>query len=298
MHRKNNIDAIGAAVLIFCCLLMGLNNGLIKLVNAGIAPTFQAGMRSAFAFIPLFAYMLFARKRISITDGSLGPGLFAGMLFSFEFLLLFKALDYTTVSRASVFFYTMPLWVAIGAHFLMPGEHLTRVRSGGFVLAIGGVALAFSQADPHTSEQALLGDFMCILAAVFWAGIALVARTTRFSNAVPEMQLLYQLFVSAVLLTAIAPLFGDFIRDLTPAIAAVFAFQAFVVVAFGFSLWFWILSIYPASDMASFSFLTPVFAILFGWLVFDDQITATFLLALLLVGTGIVLVTRKPRVAH
>lgn len=298
MQRKNNIDALGAGVLIVCCLLMGLNNPLIKLVNAGIAPAFQSGMRSAFALVPLLAYLLIARKRLSITDGSLGPGIFAGLLFAIEFLLLFSALDYTTVSRASVFFYTMPLWVAVGAHFLIPGERLTRIRFVGLVVAIGGVALAFSQSDTASSEQALLGDFMCILAAMFWAGIPLVARTTRLSNALPEMQLVYQLAVSAVLLTAVAPLFGDLIRDLTPAIAGIFVFQSFVVVAFGFTLWFWSLSVYPASDMASFSFLTPLIAVFFGWVIFDDQITVTFLVALLLVGIGIVLVTRKPRVAR
>ena len=50
--------------------------------------------------------------------------------------------------------------------------------------------------------------------------------------------------------------------------------------------------------MAAYSFLTPVIAVCFGWVVFDDQITATFLLALFLVGAGIVLVTRKPRAAQ
>lgn len=298
MQRKNNIDAVGAGVLMVCVTLMGLNNGLIKLVNEGLAPAFQAGMRSAFALVPLAAYMLIARKRISLSDGSLAPGIVTGMLFAIEFLLLFVALDYTTVSRASVFFYSMPLWVAIGAHFLIPGERLTRVRIAGLLLAIGGVALALSQSDTEASEYSLIGDFMCILAAMCWAGIPLVARTTRFSNAVPEMQLLYQLVVSALILTAVAPLFGDVIRDLTPTIAGIFAFQSFVVVAFGFTLWFWVLSVYPASDMAAYSFLTPVIAVCFGWIVFDDQITATFLLALFLVGAGIVLVTRKPRAAQ
>lgn len=48
-------------------------------------------------------------KRLSMRDGSFWPGILAGIFFGTEFLLLFQALDYTTVSRASNFFYTMPI---------------------------------------------------------------------------------------------------------------------------------------------------------------------------------------------
>ncbi len=295
MQRKHRIDTLGAGLLITFSAIMGLNTLLIKLVNQGIAPVFQSGLRSALALIPVLAFMLITRQRFSIRDGSLLPGLFAGLLFSTEFCLLFIALDYTTVSRASVFFYTMPLWVAVGAHFLIPEEPLTVRRSVGLGAAIAGVALAFSQTGTSATDDVLLGDAMCIVAAMFWAGILIVARTTRLASATPQMQLLYQLLVSALLLTALAPLFGDLMRDFTPAIGAIFVFQAIVLIGIGFSVWFWILSVYPASDMASFSFLTPVSGVLFGWLVFDDEISATFLAALALVGVGIVLVTRKAR---
>ena len=65
-----------------------------------------------------------------------------GFLFYFEFVLLFQALDWTTVSRASLLFYTMPIWLAISAHFLLPNETLTPKRILGLIFAILGVALA------------------------------------------------------------------------------------------------------------------------------------------------------------
>ena len=48
------------------------------------------------------------------------------------------------------------------------------------------------------------------------------------------MNLLYQLAVSAVLLLAIAPLFGTPVRGPTLLIGLVFAFQVIVIVAIGF----------------------------------------------------------------
>ncbi len=294
MERKNHIDVFGASVLISFSVLLGLNQALVKLVNVGFAPVFQAGLRSACAFLPVLAFAWIARRRLSVTDGTLGPGIVNGLLFSGEFCLLFLALDYTSVARVSLFFYTMPFWVAVGAHFLIPGERLTRSRVVGLAIALAGVTLALSGNDaPSAGTRAWLGDLLAVGGGVLWAGIALLTRTTRLSSATPEMNLLYQLAVSAVLLLAVAPLFGEPIREVTPVILGIFTFQFLVVVAFGFVVWFWILVTYPVSDMASFGLLTPVFGVFFGWLIFDDELTPSFILSLLMVGSGIFLINSR-----
>ncbi len=294
MERKERIDAFGATLLLVFSLLLGLNQVLIKLVNAGLQPVFQAGSRSVCAFFPVLIFAWLARKRLSVSDGSLVPGIITGTLFGFEFLMLFLALEYTAVSRASILFYTMPFWVAVGAHFLIPGERLTLVRLSGLLLAVGGVAWALADDTAPATEHALFGDVLCLVAATFWAAIALIARTTSLNRSGPEMQLLYQLSVSTVILIPASFLFGDLVRDLTPAIVAIFAFQVLVVVSVGFVTWFWVLSIYPASDMASFGFLAPLFGVLFGWLILDESVSVSIIGALVLVSAGIVLVNRKP----
>jgi drug/metabolite transporter (DMT)-like permease len=294
--RRPHMDAFGAGLLIGFNVLLGLNQALVKLVNAGFSPVFQAGLRSACAFLPVFLYALWARKRLSISDGTLGPGLINGLLFSGEFCLLFLALDLTTVSRVSLFFYTMPLWVALGAHFLIAGESLTGRKALGLGVAFGGIALALLSGEDGSEragvENRWLGDVLALVASLCWAGIALLARTTRLAQTSPEMNLLYQLAVSAVIVVPLAFWLGDTIREPTPAILGMFAFQVIVIVAIGFVVWFWILSVYPATSMASFSLLTPVFGVLFGWLIFDDALTPPFFGALALVGVGLVLVNR------
>lgn len=290
--RRDRMDVLGAAALIGFSVLLGLNQVMMKMVNAGMNPVFQAGLRSACALLPVLAWALWRRRCLSISDGSLLPGLICGLLFSFEFLLLFTALDYTTVARTSIMFYTMPVWVAIGAHFLIPGEKLTRRKFSGLVLAVTGVGIALSNNASPASEYALLGDIMALAGATGWAGIALTARTTRLAKASVEMQLLYQLAVSAPVLLALAPLFGPSFRAMTPELWGIFAFQVLAVISFGFLLWFHILKLYPASDMASFAFLTPLFGVFFGWLVLSEQLSAAVLAALVLVGAGIWLVNR------
>ena len=287
------MDALGASFLISFNVLLGLNQALVKLVNAGFSPVFQVGLRSACAFLPVLLYALWTRKRLSVNDGTLGPGILLGILFSAEFCLMFVALDLTTVSRVSLFFYTMPLWVAAGAHFLIAGERLNGQKVLGLATAFTGIALALLANDGGSSSSHWQGDLLALLGAFCWAGIALLARTTRLSETSAEMNLLYQLAVSAIIVIPLAYWLGDTVREPTAAIYGMFAFQVIVIVAIGFVVWFWILSVYPATSMASFSLLTPVFGIFFGWLIFDDALTLSFVAALLLVGAGLVLVNRS-----
>ena len=293
MQRKDRIDALGGSFLVIFSTVTGLNQALIKIVNQGLQPVFQAGLRSAAGFVLVLLFALIMKRRLSVRDGSLLPGILCGLLFAGEFILLFQALDYTSVSRASVFFYTMPFWVAIFAHFLFPGERLTVVRVAGLVLAMAGVAWALLHDAEPATEYALWGDLACLAASLFWAGIVLVVRMTRLSRSSPEQQLLYQLSVSAVVLLPLAFVMGDLVRDFTLQIAAVFSFQVIAVVCFTFLGWFWILSIYPASDMASFGFLSPVFGVLFGWLLLGETLSLSIVGALLMVSAGIVLISRK-----
>ncbi|MEM1198577.1 MAG: DMT family transporter [Pseudomonadota bacterium] len=292
MERRSRIDAIGATLLVSSALLLGLNQVLIKMVNAGLQPVFQVGLRSACAIIPVVGFALIARRKLSVTDGSFWPGVICGLLFAAEFILLFQALEFTTVARASIMFYTMPFWLAVAAHYLIPGERLSRYKVFGLLLAICGIVLAFYDPSESAGEKALLGDLMCLAGAFLWGGIPLMVRTTRLAKSTPEMQLVYMVGVSAIVVLPMSPLFGDLIRDLTPTLIAIFAVQVLFVVSTAFLTWFWLLKIYPAAKVASYSFLSPLFGVFFGWLILGEHITIWILLALAMVSVGIVFVNK------
>jgi drug/metabolite transporter (DMT)-like permease len=104
-----------------------------------------------------------------------------------------------------------------------------------------------------------------------------------------------QLVISAPILLLLAPLFGPLLREVAPVHLAGLAYQIIAVASFGFLAWFWLLTIYPAASVASFSFLSPVFAVLLGWLILSEEVGLSIWAALLLVAAGIYLINRKPR---
>ncbi|MDP1782215.1 MAG: EamA family transporter, partial [Hydrogenophaga sp.] len=57
--------------------------------------------------------------------------------------------------------------------------------------------------------------------------------------------------------------------------------------------WMWMLRHYPATQMSTFTFLTPVFALVFGVVLLSEPLTLQLVLALVGVAVGIVLVSKR-----
>ena len=62
MNKKNSIDFFGASLLIIFSILLGLNQSLVKIVNLGMHPIFQVGIRSLVAAIPVIIFCLLFKK--------------------------------------------------------------------------------------------------------------------------------------------------------------------------------------------------------------------------------------------
>ncbi|MCY3878515.1 MAG: DMT family transporter [Rhodobacteraceae bacterium] len=297
MEPKNSVDATGAVALIAFSALLGFNQVVIKFTNEGLQPVFWAGLRSAIAAICVAAWILFIGRRIRFAPGTALAGIIAGLIFGFEFLMLFLALDLTTVTRTSIIFYSMPVWLAIAAHFLIPGERLSAVRITGLVLSLVGVAWAILSRSDSAAEGSLTGDLCALAASIGWAGIPLCARITALKRVEPEMQLFWHTIVSAPFLLILAPLFGPAVRDFQSLHMLALMFQSVIVVAGGFMFWLHLLRRYPASTVASFSFLGPIFGVLFGWLLLGEQFGNDLIFSLVCVAAGIILINRPAQPA-
>jgi drug/metabolite transporter (DMT)-like permease len=192
-----------------------------------------------------------------------------------------------------IFVYIMPFVVAVGAHLLLPNEKLTPIKLVGLLAAFGGLAFAFSDALSLPSRSELFGDLLCLAGAFFWGGTTLVIKKTKLIEASPEKVLLYQLAVSAVVLIVVAPLFGPLIREPTATTFVALGFQAVIVVSISYLVWFWLLRSYPAADLTTYTFLTPVFGLLCGAVFLHESIGPKLVIALALIAFGIWLVSQR-----
>ena len=288
-------QARGVAVMVLLCLIWGFGHVAAKFAGQGISLVFQSGVRSLVATALLVAWARGRGEPLFGRDGTLGPGLLAGVLFAAEFVFLFAGLAHTDAARMVVFIYLTPCITAFGLHFLIPQERLDARQWAGVLVAFAGVALAFG--DGFASGRGtLLGDFFGLVGAVFWALTTILIRATKLAAVSATKTLFYQLAVSGPLLLAASWAMGEpGVVALTAPVALAFAYQCIVVAFASYLAWFWLLRQYLAARLSVFSFLTPLFGVAAGVLVLGEPLTPSFAGAALLVGAGILLVNLKRR---
>jgi drug/metabolite transporter (DMT)-like permease len=287
------LDGAATALVIVLCLSWGFNQVAIKLALPEIPPLIQAAFRSTFGALVV---VLWARSRgvkLMDADGTLVPGIAAGLLFALEFILIFRGLMWTDASRASLFIYTAPFFVVIGSRWLLPGDRFDRWQWLGLLLSFAGMAVAFGVPMPGADPRALLGDLMLLGAGVAWGATTLVIKASSLARASYEKTLLYQLIVSAPVLALCAQLAGERVVARPSALAmGSLIYQTFWIVGFTYLAWFALVLRYSASRLSAFTFLTPIFGVAAGHLVLGESLTPGFALAVALVVAGLVLVNR------
>ena len=290
--------SLGAvALMVVLCLSWAFNQIAVKLALPEIPPMLQATIRSAGA-LPVL--LLFARLRgvqVFARDGTMAPGLIAGVMFGVEFVLIFNGLLYTSVSRAVVFLYTAPFFVALGSALFL-GERLRAPQWAGLALCFTGVALAIGVPQANVDAKVLLGDLMEVGGGALWGATTIVAKATRLRFAPPEKALGYQVAISVPVLGLAAWLAGETIaRAPGPFALSLMAYQAIWVVGTTFTLWFALVQTYSASKLSAFTFITPLFGVVASYFILHDQLTSVFGVAALLVIAGLFLVNRPTNIA-
>lgn len=294
--RRTHLDALAVASLVFCCFLWGLNQVAAKVAIAEVPPLWQAALRSLGGALLVFAWARLRGIRLFERDGSLPGGALAGLLFAAEFGCIFLGLQHTTASRMAVFIYISPFVVALGMPFIARAERLGPLQLAGLGMAFAGVAWAFAEGftQPAAGPKQWLGDALGVLAGVLWGATTLAIRGSRLGSASAEKTLLYQLGISGVALAGAALAVG---QPWAPTLAALtwasLFFQIVVVTFASYLLWFWLIRHYPATRLASFTLLTPVFGLLLGALLLGEPVTPRLLVALAAVAAGIVIVNRR-----
>jgi drug/metabolite transporter (DMT)-like permease len=290
-------DGFAILLMIGLCAIWGFQQVAIKTANAALPPVFQAGLRSAIAAVLVWGWARSRGTPLFRDDGTLGAGLFAGVLFAAEFVCIFLGLTLTSASRMAVFLYTAPCFTALGLHWFVDGERMRRVQWIGIFVAFAGMALAFADGFLHgpaasgSSLPGVAGDALGVLAGIAWAATTVVVRATRLAQSSASKTLFYQLTVSAVVLLALALGLGQIrVESVTPLALISLGYQAVVVAFISYLVWFWLLTRYIASRLSVFSFLTPMFGVTFGVLLLGDSFSLRFLVAAVLVLTGIALV--------
>lgn len=295
MDERKALDQTASSLMIVLCMVWGLQQVILKMAASDISPLMQIALRSGLAALLLLPLVLLDQKSQLMNPKNVKAGALVAVLFSLEFFLLAQALQLTSASHAVVLLYTAPIFVALGLHWKLPSERLTLLQWTGIGIAFIGIVVTFirpQQIGVNTFQQQMLwGDLYALAAAIAWATTTVTVRLSSLAQAAVTQTLFYQLAGSFILLLGLAFFMGQAIVQWTPLVIASLTFHTLIVSFASFLAWFWLLRNYLASRLGVFSFLTPLFGIIFGVWLLDENIEANFIFGTALVLLGILVVS-------
>lgn len=293
MYCRKSLDGRAVGLMAFLCVILGLQQIAIKAASPDMTPVLQMAVRSGVAALFVGMYLRLKGLGLMPGNGKWPAGLAAGMLFTLEYLFVAEGLRLTTASRMVTMLYTAPAFAALGLHFLVPEERLRPAQWIGMTIAFCGVGVAFH--DTGTSLQAysgatLLGDSLGLLAGISWGATTVVIRVKL--SEIPSAQTTFvQLLVCFCILLPGAALTDRFYFSMSNIVWVSLSFQILIVCVAGMLLWFWLLTVYPASQLGVLMYLTPVCGIVFGVLLLGETVEPNFILGAVLILAGIALVS-------
>ncbi|GAA3068449.1 EamA family transporter [Streptomyces glomeratus] len=267
----------------------GVNFTVIEIGLGHFPPLLFSALRFLTAAVP--AVLFVGRPKVA-WKWIVAVGLVLGVA---KFGLLFLGMDAgMPAGLSSLVLQIQSVFTALIA-FAVLGERPSRPRALGMAVALGGVALA--AVDEGTAGP--LGAFALVITAAACWGLSNVL--TR--KASPPDALNFMVWVSTV---PVLPLLGLSVltegpsRDLAALRAldwqgvGVVLYVAWITTVFGFGAWGWLLRRHPASTVAPFSLLVPVFGMSSAALFLGEQLTPLrWGAAALLVG-GVALTSLAP----
>ena len=265
----------------------------IKIGVQDLPPFGFAGIRFLIAAAAL-SIVLHATNRSLPRSASewkliIGTGL---VVISLQYGFIFWAEVYISSGLTAILYTVMPLFGMVYAHFLVPHETMTLVKTLGVVLGITGVGMVFSDQLELSGRDALLACAGVLFAAVANA-FAIVVIKIR-ARSIDSLALTFgQMSIGCVPLLALglvregSPLGYDW----TPMAWISLFYLALVGSALAFVLLYWLIKRMDVTKTQLIPLSSTLVAIVFGRLVLNEELSAVAMVGAAAILGGL-LVTR------
>lgn len=204
---------------------------------------------------------------------------FYAALFSYAYIIL------DTASGALLLFASVQ-FTMFSAQFIQ-GKKPSYQELTGLILAMTGFVYWML---PSSQSPSLIGAVLMILSGVAWAGYTLAGKHSK--NA--KRDTTQNFIISLLFIILLLPAYAIFIQfNITPKGLIYAVASGSITSGIGYWIWYSVLPKLSISSAAVLQLLVPILAALGGFIWTGETITGSFILACLLILTGILLVIKK-----
>ncbi len=281
--------------LLLVAAIWGIAFVFIEVALQSFGPISVAALRITTAAAGLLIFSLSVRRLQRLNQSDWPLVLLIGFLNgALPFFLISWAQQHISAAVTSVLMATAPLSVLIISHLTTHDERINALRAIGLLVGFGGVLVLFWDKLNEGQPGALLAMLAVAAAGACYGSSAVFSR--RLSHVTAVTLSTYTLSSACIYMLPLALIFEQ------PAWASVslaswlaVLFLGLVATAFAYAMRFKIIHENGAVFMSQVGYLVPVFGVLWGWWLLNNELKLQLWLALALILLGIVITRRGAR---
>ena len=290
---RARIAPLGLLLLAITSVGWGLNWPVMKFLIAELPPLTARGYTGIVGGGLLMLLALSRGESLRVAPGQWAPLVVLALLNVTGWMALMGlALLWLPGGEAAVIAYTMPVWAAVLAWWIL-GERMSLQRIVAMLMAFAGIAALMGADGIHASVAKLPGIALALLGAFGFALGTVLAK--RFRLSLPLVtSTAWQIGIGCVPVALLGLMFE------APRFAALswtgWALLAYIVLVpfcVAYVCWFAALKMLPASVAAIGTMAVPVIGVVVSAIVLHEPLGAGQIAALLLTLAGVMLATRN-----
>jgi drug/metabolite transporter (DMT)-like permease len=276
--------------ILLCAIWGGAFVG-IKISTLDMPPIGSGAIRFCLTSIVLLAWALYRRVPLLYGRAEIRSLALLTVMFFYTNITAYVGTAWTTSGRATVFFYTQPLFLALLAPYLLPNDRVTSRKLFGLSVALCGVIALFFSKLSGQQAATWAGDLLVISGALTSACASVATKRTA-GRIHPVALICWQSWLSWPLLGLLSWCVesGRPFAFTGRAVAAIL-YLGIVSAAFGFVAFAWLLQRNAATRVTALTFLTPVFGVAYSWAFLGEVLAPIQLLGVLGVCLGVYVVS-------
>ena len=253
-----------------------------------------AGLRFTLAGLMTLAVSVILQKKLVIPQRQhwRGIALLGLVQTTGQYIFFYLGLSNTTGVKGSILYALATFFVVIFAHFLFPDDKMNLQKILGCCIGFVGVLLITFDGTGLGGGFAFTGEGFIMLSTLSSALGALISRGVAQGQD-PVVVTGYQLTGGGLILIFIGLIGHGHFDSITAPGILLLLYMAFLSAA-AFTVWTMLLKYNPASKIAVYNFLIPIFGTTFSVMFLNESIfNPRSLLALILACAGIYIVNKE-----
>ena len=270
------------------CLAWGSTWGVIRLGLESLTPFISVGLRFTLASILILIVMKFRNVKIQMDKIALRLYFIMGFgSFVIPFGLVYWAEQFVPSGLSAVLFAVYPFFVVLFSYLAIPSEVIGFSRIFGIVFAFTGIITIFYDGLNIDIASYIWGMFAIVLSGIMQAGNAVTLK--KYGQ---HLDPLSMNFIPMIMAGISLVIIGVLVEDTSKLIFDSKAFFSIIYLAvFGtvltFTSYYWLLKRVSVILLSLIAFITPILALIIGWIFFAEKLSDRVLAGSVLVLLGL-----------